>query len=240
MKTNIIYGLVLATGFLLASCDTESIKVSNEVSTREYSFTDFDELEVSGDFDVFVRFSDTEESITVEANTNVQDRIIVSKGENRLRVQLENRVSIRGNATLKVYITTQNISSYRISGDSFVELENVLLSTNVSINVLGDSRFLGEVDTNNLLIDINGDSEVDVFGEASRLNADLSGDSELRDYDLSIEDLILTLSGDSIAFLSVANTIDVNATGDSELNYRGEAEIVRQRLSGDARINKRD
>jgi len=239
MKSNLIFGL-LATVLLLSSCDTETIRVSDEISTREYAFTDYSGLQVSGDFDVFVRFSDTEERIEIEANTNLQDKIIVSKGGNTLKIRLENNVSVRGNATMKAYITTRNLDDYTISGDSYVELENTYTGNTVTIDVTGDSRFTGELEVNRLLVDLKGDSEIDVFGTANTLDADLSGDSELKDFDMSVQNLIIKLSGDSEAFLSVTETIDVDASGDSVLNYRGEAEIIRQRLSGDSKIQKRD
>ncbi len=239
MKSRLIFGL-LATALIVSSCETESIRASNEISTREYSFSDYSRLQVSGDFDAFVRFSDTEERIEIEANSNLQDKIIVSKDGNTLRIRLENNINVRGNATMKAYITTRNISDYRVSGDSYLELENVLQTDNVSLDVTGDSRFIGEIEATTLLVDLKGDSEVDVFGTAKALNADLSGDSELKDYDMSVEDLILKLTGDSEAFLSVSETIDIDASGDSVLNYRGNAEIIRQRLSGDSKVKKRD
>ncbi|NKI32247.1 head GIN domain-containing protein [Croceivirga thetidis] len=239
MKSNLIFGL-LATVLLVCSCDTESIRASDEISTREYSFSDYSKLQVWGDFDVFVWFSDTEEHIEIEANENLQDKIVVSKEGNTLRIGLENNISIRGNATFKAYITTQNISEYSISGDSYVALENMLLTENATVNISGNSRFNGEIYAAALSMNLEGDSELNVFGTANTLNADLSGDSELKDYDMIVNDLILKLTGDSEAFLSVTETIDIDASGDSVLNYSGNAEIIRQRLSGDSRIRKRD
>lgn len=239
MKSKLIYGL-LATALLMSSCDIESIKVSDTLSTREYSFANYEALQISGDFNAFVTFSETEEHIEIEANENIQNKISVSKEGNTLRIGLENNINLRGNATLNAYITTNNISRYRISGDSFLELENELVAEKVTLDVLGDSRFFGEVDVNNLSADVRGDSVIDVFGSAKTVNVNLSGDSTFKDYDLEVEDLTLRLSGDSAAFLTVSETIDIDASGDSVLNYRGEGEVIRQRLSGDSRIIKRD
>ena len=239
MRSRILFGL-LATALLMSSCDTETIRASDEISTRQYSFTSYSGLQISADFDAFVHFSETEERIEIEANDNLHDKIVVSKDGNTLKIRLENKVNVRGNATMKAYITTRNIFDYRVSGDSYVELENLLVADNVSIDLSGDSRFTGEIEVNDLFVDLKGDSEIDVFGTASRLNADLSGDSELKDYDMYVEDLTLKLTGDSEAFLSVMGSIDVDASGDSVLNYRGEAEVVRQRLSGDSKVRKTD
>ena len=240
MKSTLIHGLVLATVLLVSSCDTESIRVSDTISTRQYSFSNYEALELSGDFNAFITFSETEERIEIEANDNIQSKIRVSQDGNTLKIRLENNVALRGNATMNAYITTRNISRYRISGDSSVELENLLVANTVTVDVLGDSSFYGELDTNNLSVDVKGDSVIDVFGTAGTANVDLSGDSTIKDYDLAVEDLTIDMSGDSSAYLSVNGTIDIDASGDSALNYRGDAEIIRQRLSGDSRIQKRD
>ena len=240
MKSTLIHGLLLATVLLVSSCDTESIRVSDTISTRQYSFSNYEALELSGDFNAFVTFSETEERIEIEANDNIQSKIRVSQDGNTLKIRLENNVALRGNATMNAYITTRNVSRYRVSGDSSVELENLLIANTVTVDLLGDSRFYGELDTNNLSVDVKGDSVIDVFGTAGTANVDLSGDSTIKDYDLGVEDLTIDMSGDSSAYLSVNGTIDIDASGDSALNYRGDAEIIRQRLSGDSRIQKRD
>ena len=240
MKSRLLMGLAMATALLMSSCDSESIRASSEITTVEYSFSDYSGLEISGNFEAFVRFSATEERIEIEANENLQDKIIVSKEGNTLRIRLENNVSIRGNATLRAYITTSEISNFRTTGNSFVELENLLVTENLSLEATGNSRFTGNVDTQRLTIDFTGNSLLDVYGLATNVNADLEGNSLMKDYDLLSENLTLRMSGNSMVFLTVSDTIDVEATGSSELNYRGEAEIVRQRLSGNSRIRNTD
>jgi len=240
MKSNSIYGLLLATVFIVSSCDTESINASDTIASREFSFSGYEALQLSGDFNAFVQFSDTEERIEIQANDNIQDRIRISQEGSTLRIGLENNVTVRGNVTLNVFITTSNISRYRLTEDSSVELQNLLATETITLEALGDSSFFGEVNTSNFIVELSGDSSMDVFGTANNLNARLNGDSTLRDFDLDVEDLIIDLSGDSDAFLTVENTIDLEASGDSALNFSGGATIIRQRLTGDSRINRRD
>ncbi|AWX45542.1 hypothetical protein HME9304_02563 [Flagellimonas maritima] len=241
MKSKIIFNIFLvAILTLLISCENESIRASNSVTTTAYSFSNYSALEIHGDFDAFVTFSDTEEAINIEANSNLQDKIVVSKSGNVLKIRLQDNLTISGNVTLKIYISTNNISRFEIFGDSSVTLENALIAENAEFNLFGDSQFLGEIALDRLSLNARGDSSVNLFGTVTSLDATLSGDSFLEDYDLIVDDLDIKLNGDSEAYLSVTNTIDMNASGDSELNYKGNAEIVRLQLSGDARISKRD
>nr|WP_299346352.1 head GIN domain-containing protein [Allomuricauda sp.] len=239
MKSRLIYGLIMATALIMSSCDSESIRASNEISTVEYSFSGYSGLQVSSNFEAFVRFSNSEESIEIEANENLQDKIIVSKDGNTLRIRLKDNVGIRGNATLKAYITTTEISNFQTSGNSLIELENLLVTDNLNLLASGNSRFLGNVDVERLTADATGNSVLNVYGLAANINARLEGNSLMKDYDLFTENLTLSMSGGSEVFLSVSNTIDVDASGNSELNYKGNAEIVRERLSGNSKVRKR-
>lgn len=44
------------------------------------------------------------------------------------------------------------------------------------------------------------------------------------------------MRGESKALLTVNNTIDIKAKGESELSYRGNAEITHEDLSGNSKI----
>jgi len=186
-----------------------------------------------------VNFSSTEEKIIVEANSDLQDRIIIQKKGNTLIAKLRNNVNIRGNATMNLYLTTANISSFLISGDVDITLEDELVTETALIVMSGDSNFKGQLKVLSLDLDIDGDSDVDLYGTADSVKAELSGDSDLRDYDLSIKELNINLSGDSDAYLSVSESIKIRATGDSSLYYKGEASILEKYITGDSKIIKR-
>ncbi len=240
MKKSIELFFALGLIITLTSCDNETIRAEGEVTSREYSFIGYSNLEISDAFEVFVRFSDTEESITILANDNLHEEIRVRQSGNSLQIGLQPNTSVKGQATMEAYIVTNDLAGFEVSGASSILLEDEWVTTNGDISLSGASDFTGPVDINNLDIDMSGASETDIFGQVIELDADLSGSSELRDYDLDVDELVIRLSGSSDAFLSALGTIDVRASGASDLNYQGNAEIIRQELSGSSSVKKRD
>jgi len=227
----VVLAFIIVT-FLFYSCDHERIRASEEISSLEYAIPAYSQLSVANAFNVFVTFSESEEHIRIEANENIQDRIVVKRDGNTLVIKLKKFTKIQGNATLNAYITTQNITKFDLSGASTIHLENEWLIQNGEIDASGGSDFKGEVDANRLTVDLSGASQTDLYGTANQLHADLSGSSEIRDFDFSVARLRIDLSGASDAFLLVNETIDVEASGASTLNYKGNAEIIREDLSG--------
>ena len=88
--------------------------------------------------------------------------------------------------------------------------------------------------------ELKGDSEIRISGTTNKLDAELKGDSKLENFDFVVDDLEIELTGDSEAYLTVTKSIDVEATGDSKLVYKGDAVITRQRLNGDSELIKID
>ena len=239
MKSKIIFGL-LATVLVFTSCENDSIRASGEVTSREFTFSGYTSVRVGGAFDVVIRFSETEESVRIEANENLQDRLVVRVDGTTLRIQPEDNLQIKGNPTLRAFITTNTLSNFEISGASTLTLEDQWIIDDGNIRLSGASDFTGEVAANQLEIRTSGASDVDIFGAVEELNADLSGSSDLKDFDLQVQRLAIDLSGSSDAFLSVTQSIEIDASGSSSLTYRGNPEIVRQNLSGSSALNRRD
>lgn len=240
MKRVFVFAVLIVLNLQMASCDSETIRASDRISTVGYGFSDYSRLRVSHAFNVHVRFSDVEERIEVEANDNIQDRIIIQKEGNTLRVRLKNHTNLRGNVTLNLFITTREITSFDISGASKVTLENPLITRALDLEVSGASAFSGEMELTDLEIRASGASHIDVFGNTESLKARLSGSSDLKDYDLTIAELDIDLSGASDAYLTATESIEIEATGASTLRYRGDARIDLRRLSGASEIIKTD
>ncbi|MFK7813475.1 MAG: head GIN domain-containing protein [Maribacter sp.] len=236
-KQTFIIALILVAG-LLTSCDHDTIRASDEVSSLDYSIPDYATLKVSNAFNTTVTFSETEESIRIEANDNLHDRIVVQREGNSLIIKLKKFTNVRGNATLNAYIVTKDISKFDLSGATKLTLENIWENTNGSIELSGASNFTGEVTIDRLNLDMGGASSLDLYGAATTLDADLSGSSDIRDFDLSVVDLKIEMSGASEASLSISESIDIRASGASSLKFKGDAAITYKRLTGASEIVK--
>jgi hypothetical protein len=234
-KQAIIFSLATLFTFL-TSCDYDTIRAEGEVTSKQYDITGYSELRISDTFKVHVIFSDTEENIRIEANNNLHEKIVVEKDGDQLVIRLKNRTSVKGNATLNAYVTTKNLSSLFVSGASELTLDSPWVIQNGSVHISGASHVFGEINANDLRTVVDGASTMDFYGNVSFLEAELYGSSDMRDYNLHIAELNMKLTGASVAFLTVDESIDVSASGASTLNYKGDAVITRSELSGSSKV----
>jgi hypothetical protein len=241
MKTQIILTTIIFLSVVFTACEnTENIIPNDNVTTRQHSFTDYDRIETEGAFTIYVEFSDTEESIEIEANENLHQYLEVEKNSNTLKVGFRDNINIKGSATLNAYITTQNVSGYAASGASRFFVDDELSAEDVSIFLSGASQFTGEVFTVNLTGDLSGASLVQLTGEAESTSFTASGASNIGSFGFSTDYLNVNFSGASMLSLTVNDKLDVTASGASIITYKGSGVINSQNLSGESKIFKVD
>ena len=240
MKTTASYLLSGLVALVFSSCDVWEHHVipSSSVSSRDFTYSDYNSLDLSHAFTAYVTFSNDEESIEIEANDNLHQYIEVKRENNTLSIGIRNDIQVTGSPTLKAYITTKHISNFYGSGASRFQLSDPVQSSDATIFLSGASSFAGTLDVTELRADLSGASTANLSGTAGKLVAEASGASSIRDYDFSTNILKADLSGASSAFLSVNQQIDVKATGASSLHYKGAASIIRQELSGSSSVSK--
>ena len=237
MKTKLITATIVLAGILLNACDNiQDVIPDNNVVTQEYTFSGYENIETESAFTVYVEFSDTEESILIEANENLFEYIEVSKGSDNLKIGFRENISIKGSATLKAYITTRDVSGYFASGASRFIIEDEIVTEDATVFLSGASQFIGEMYVENLYAEMSGASSIDIMGEAASANVTASGASSIRDFEFSTEYLRVNFSGASTASLTVTDKMDVSASGASIIRYKGDANINSQNLSGGSQI----
>ena len=241
MRTQIITTtMALAAMILLNACENNfvftGVRPSDQITTQQHYFTDYDQIETESAFSVYVAFSDTEEKIEIEANDNLHQYIEVKEEAGSLKIGFRNNTSINGPATLNAYITTKNVTGYSGSGASRFIVDGDIRGESASVFLSGASRFSGEMHVNNLYADLSGASFMLLEGSADSSDLKASGASNIEDYEFSIDDLMIHLSGASQASVTVSGKMDITVSGASVVRYKGPGVISSQNVSGGSQV----
>jgi hypothetical protein len=239
MKTTTLFSALILLAGIFTSCtkDDHEVTPSGSVTTVTKSVYEFDKLEVSDAFAVYVTFSGVEAPVMIEANSNLQPYIIVENRGDRLYIGLDDRISInKGNAVLNVYITARNLDAITAGGAVYLELMNPLIADAVDIHLDGASVLRGTLHAGEIDAELHGASVMQVFGTAGDFHIDASGASHMEGFDFVTDDLKAHLDGASNIQLTVEDELKVSASGASSVIYRGNGVVVSQELSGASSI----
>ncbi|WP_067029540.1 GIN domain-containing protein [Allomuricauda sp. CP2A] len=131
------------------------------------------------------------------------------------------------------------VDDFELRAESDSDAELYLEATNAYLDLSSNAYLDGETTIENAIVRLSSDSTVDVLGNVDHMDAVLSSDAELKGFGLHVNDLKVELSSDSEAYLTVFETIDIVASSDGRLYYKGDAEIVRQILSSGGKLIKK-
>jgi hypothetical protein len=239
MKTKSILAVLFAVGVLFTSCKkNDDVTPSNNVTTVNKAITGYSQLNVSDPFKVYVTFSDTEESIQIEANQNLQQYITCEKKNNQLVIDLDDKIDIKGTSTLNVYITTKQLDAFDAAGATTIQLQNELNAGNVSIKLSGACTFSGTMFVNELNADITGASNLNISGTSASVELDADGASNMKDYGFETNNFTCNLIGGCDAYLTVQQNLKVKAKGACNIYYKGTGTVSSQDLTGGSSIQK--
>ncbi len=241
MKTqiNLIIGLFVIV--LLSSCGKDQIRIdpSSNITSTTHDIVDFTEVRLSSEFNAIVSFSETEESVVIEANENLQEFITVEEKGGALVIGFKKNLNITGNSTLNVKIVTREVNDFSATGESTFTVLDKITSDRVNVDLTGESSFTAELASKDLTFDITGDSKIDLTGTVDNVDAKLTGESDMTDYDFTCKALDINLTGESKAQMTVTETIRVTASGESQLFYKGDASIEKQTTTGNSKVEKK-
>jgi len=206
------------------------------VATKNFTLetktvSDFTKIDVNGTFQVDVTYS-KEESVTVEAPSNLHQYIELDVESGTLIIQFAKKTSISSHGAIMIHIKTAKLNDFTQSGASSIALNNSLNDDLFTIESSGAASFKGEVDVDKASIELSGAANVDLFGTATTADIELSGASHLNDYDFNVANLSVDLSGASSATITSRKTINGDLSGASSLNYKGDPNIKDLSTSG--------
>ena len=235
MKTITTSLLAIGMALFISSCNNETIRVSDEVSTREYEFTDIAALSVATGFKAYVSFSDTEEHVSIRANDNLFDKIRIYQEGDRLTVKLKNNINVKGKETLILYITMAKITDYGASSDAAIYLDDPLNAGTVSVGISSDAYFEGDITADFFDFKASSDSNADVFVDASRIRLNLSSSAGLAG-EILADEVRAKLSSDSnVDVMGTMGELEATLSSDSKFkDYGLVIDDLRISLSSDS------
>lgn len=235
---------IIFAGLLAFSSITVSAQqLIHDANAEKRNVSGYHGIKISGGVDLYL--SAGMESVAVSASqVKFRDQIRTEVKEGILHIWCErdrdNRaVSVEwGNHKMKAYVSYKVLDQLGASGGSDIRVEGTIQTSALSLNVSGGSDFNGAVEINDLNVDASGGSDVFISGKTNNLDVDASGGSDFKGYGLIAETCDLNCSGGSDAFVTVNKSIKAEASGGSDIFYKGGAVITQIKSSGSSDIKK--
>jgi hypothetical protein len=205
------------------------------LQTEERTVRSFNAIDVSGGFEVVITQSDVE-SLVIEADENLMRFIITEVHGRELKIYTEG--SISANAGLRAIISLKDLNSIDISGAVDLTATNTISGKDLLIDGSGASDIDLSLQYEKIDLDLSGASKVRLEGNAEKMFIEGSGASKIYAAELKTSTTKLDVSGASYAEIWATESLTLEASGASNIRYKGEPANIRTNTSGASNINK--
>ena len=223
------------------------IRGNGRVTKENRSVGNFDAINIGGEVNVFLT-QGTKNSIEIEADENLHQYIVTEVQGGKLTIK--NEKDIKDAEALNVYVefkeidelhgggatdiiayTAISISSnfdLSASGAVDIELKKGLKCGDLKVGSSGASDlYIKKLDAKDVDAHASGSSDLVMDGSANSIYLSASGSSDIEAKDLVVKTADITASGSSDISINVTERISAEASGSSDIYYRGNPEIQR-------------
>lgn len=232
--------------FLLACLTVGSISaqtfVVNDANAELRAVSEFHSLHVSNAIDVYL-VQASESAVAVSAReTRFRDKIVtqVKDGVLYLSYDVSGGSWNTGDRKLKAYVSVRELKELKASGASDVVVNGVLKANEMSMVFSGASDFKGRLEINRLALEVSGASDLKMEGKVNEISARVSGASDVDAYKLQTSNCKVDASGASSFRITVQENFSANASGSSDIYYKGAAARTMINSSGSSSIQRKE
>ena len=237
MKNSILL-FVLGTLCLTANGNAQNkIKGNGKVITEKRTTTGYDEINVSGFFDV-VLVSGTEGAITIQAEENLLPYIKVEVQGNVLKIYNEKNINVETKKNIVLTVPFEQISALTLSGSGDITSKNTIVSPTFKAKLSGSGDLTLDVKSSDLDFALSGSGDIVLTGSSDSFTSKTSGSGDVDAVNLATKKANLSISGSGDMKVNCSENLFARVSGSGDIHYKGNPQIKDTKVNGSGEISK--
>jgi phage shock protein PspC (stress-responsive transcriptional regulator) len=212
----------------------ECLNCNEERDENVSDLRDFDELEISGKFDVRI-VQGNDYGVELIGPEKAKQQYTVQREGETLVIKFNRQNDIKWDQwdvkglsmdEVNITITMPTLDRLEAMGLGTIRIDE-FSGGDLQIETRGPVTVKGQLNVQELTLRLTGKSEADLSGSAQNMNARVEFASRLRAYDLETQDAFVEVGGASSAKVNVKGRLEMDEGVASDIDFRGNPEIVR-------------
>lgn len=214
----------------------------------------FDKVIVSPHIEVIL-VEGNQESVKIENAKVSDDKINIEVEGKTLRLYLDGaktvtkserrdgdrwKKSIYNGTQARATITYKRLKTLSVRGEEIVQCKSPIEQKDLKLTIYGESKvYFDSLTTENLTVAIYGESYLEIKGgDVRRQVYRAYGESEVNTLEMENTDTKITAYGESNFRVNVSERLKVTCYGETTVNYKGNADVDKGIVIGEAEIRK--
>ena len=229
---------------------------SIQAQDKTYQVSSFNKIIVSPHIEVNL-VEGNEESVKIENAKVTEDKINIEVEGKTLRIYLEGaktvtksekhendewkgKQSIYNGTMMTATITYKTLKALSIRGEEIVKALSPMNQDKLKLTIYGESKvYFNSLTSKELTVSIYGESYLEVTsGSVERQVYRAYGESEVNTEEMDNKSTKITAYGESNFRVNVSDRLKVTCYGETTINYKGDADVDKGIVIGEAEIRK--
>ena len=230
-----VSGLFILALTAMTSCISSQsffpVKGNGMAVDKNFKISGFNEIEVSGGFDVILS-QGSDEGVVLTAQENLFEFIHVEVAQGVLKIYTDG--NIMPTKSMKAEIAFKNINHVDVSGGGDVSATADIKAEDLVFEISGGGDLFTTVNTGNLGCRLNGGGDARINGKSNKVDVNMSGGGDLESL-ISASVIFCDLSGGGDLTLKCdeeASEVNIDLTGGGDADVSIQAQKVKCSLSG--------
>lgn len=241
-KTNLLILLAFCFPLLLNAQWNSRTKVkgNGNMITKNISTSDYDQIAVSGFFEVEL-VSGEEGKITLQAEENFVEYIIIKVENNTLKMSVENEVSLNPSRGHKVLITVpfESLTAVSLAGSGGIRGKNKIKAAEFKTTLSGSGDIHLDIDGKEVIGEVTGSGDMVLKGQSEEFKCTVTGSGDLNATGLESANVTAKVTGSGDCSVYCTASLEARVTGSGDISYYGDPKKKDTKVTGSGDISKR-
>lgn len=204
---------------------------TREEASESFNHADFDEVEISGIFDVTITQSEAY-SVELSGSEEEKNRYEVKREGGTLIIDFNNhdnffwQRNLNDNERVKIKITMPALERIEAKGAGQIDFSD-FKTNDLQLELLGAIEMDGDLIADDVTIELSGASKLELKGKSKRLEAIIQGASKLEAYEFETINADVEVNGPSKAEVNVTGTLEMEEGFVGDIDYRGNPKVLK-------------
>ena len=233
--------------WMAAMCGTlraETIKGNGKVITKEYQFSDFDEISFSGSAEFTYEQSEAAPSVTVTIDENLLEYIEVKVKDKELKVYPKKEGMLKSSYQLrptvfKIRANSRQLEEVNSSGSGNCVFNGPLNSKEIELNLAGSpSITINALQADELEGNVAGSANLILKGKVREAKYNIAGSGNVKAGDCESEKVEGNIAGSGNLETYATRELNGSIVGSGDIYYKGDPKVKSSCL-GSGKVKKR-
>ena len=217
-------------------------KTINDPNAEKRAVSSFHGIEVATGIKLIITEGSAEEVAVSASKSEYRDKVVTEVENGILKIHYENKMGAINkkdeDKNLKAYVSYKTLDKLGVTTGAEVEINAVLTSASLDLNVTTGGLVNGEINISSLTINQNTGSKITLSGKAEKLEVAGDTGSKFLGEDLKTANCSAKVSTGAKVNINVEKELVANASTGGIIKYKGDGGIRTVKTSTGGQVSK--